>query len=1350
MTTAEHDQNQEQDENQSVDLTGDSTDRATVVGIGASAGGLEALQRFLKALPPDTGMAFVVVVHLSPDFRSMMDDLLSKYTRMPVKPVEEGQIVAPDHVYVIQPGTNIRLCGNHLELAPQHRGPGHAINLPVDIFFHSLAEHRGERAIGIVLSGTGTDGSRGARAIKDHGGIVLVQSEDSAKFDGMPKAAIVAVPPDSVQSPEELADTITEIASSPCSTALLTEQQGDEQAGLISQILTLLNEACGNNLSYYKNTTLARRISRRMQIRATKTLADYRALIEEDEAESQALYRDLLIGVTSFFRNPDAFKCLQQTIFSDLANADHSEAPYRIWVPACSTGEEAYSLAILVDELQGQLKTRRDVKLFATDVFQQSLEFASAGLYPESIMADLSTDRLTRYFNRRNQGYEVSRRLRDMIIFARQNALEDAPFTRMDLVSCRNFLIYLEPDLQKKLLAILHYALRHKGILFLGSAESASMLPDEFETVENNAKVFRKKRNVNLPIQTRRSATLDPEYMVIRTPIASEQRKLQGNGELAHVIDFLSREDNRTTILANINQSIKHVFGDAAGVIRPMEGPATHEVTRLVVEELSVPITTAFHRLNKGENSILYSSIMIQVDGQSSQVDLRVSKLPATRTVDEHFLIVIDRKDEANVAEKSVTITQLDHDADRQVLELESELQQTRESLQAMIEEMETTNEEQQSTNEELIASNEELQSTNEELHSVNEELHTVNVEYQSKIEELTQMTQDMDNLMASTEIGTVFLDNDLCIRKFTPAITEIIPLVNHDIGRSIEAFTVKFDAPSLMNDIRETLKNGKRFEREVSDRSGRVFLKRILPYQVEHNQIDGVVISFIDISSLKLAQRSLRMALDAMKAGVWSWDLNSNETIWDDRMEAIFGLEPGGFNGHIDMWKSMVHPDDLPGALEAVEWASAENRECDMVYRATADGENWRSIRALALTEQDPRGNAIRMTGLCVDVTDEIADQKALTESVERFREITDTINELFWITDAEEMQFIYVSPAYRKTWGRDPEQLYKNPLDWLEAVHPDDRDQVRQAFTEHALSGAFDETFRIIDQDGNIRWIRDRSYPIRDDRGRVVRIAGVATDITQLQQATVNLARSNEMLEQANQDLSQFASIASHDLQQPLRTVSGYAYRINKQYNDELSQDMKQMFGRIEHGVNQMQGLIDSLREFTDITSGVVTVNVVDLAVLLDEVITGLESDIAANPGTVIEYDNLPSVVCNEQLVGQVLQNLISNALKYRSGQPPHIRIEADERANEWEIRVSDNGIGIDPRHQERVFQIFKRLDPSEQVEGKGIGLAVVKKIVERHDGHVFFTPNEAGGTTFTFTISKSISPREAVTHE
>ncbi|MCU0959316.1 MAG: response regulator [Pirellulaceae bacterium] len=860
-----------------------------IVGIGASAGGLEALEKFFDHVPADTGLAYVVVQHLSPDFKSLMDELLSRHTPIPIHRVTDGMLVQPDAVYLLPPKKEMIITQGRLLL--MDKDPAQSLTLPIDTFFRSLAQDAGDRAVAVVLSGTGSDGSRGIRAIHDAGGLVIVQDPYTAKFDGMPKSALDTGTANCTLAPEAMPATILANMVQPGQRPVAGGGPAVSEEGMTA-IFRLLRDECGIDFSNYKQSTVLRRVERRLQINQSLDLDDYVQQLRGDRAEVNSLYRDLLIGVTEFFRDAEAFERLERDVIPALFDRHEPDEEFRVWVAGCATGEEAYSLAILLEEALELRRKHLHVRIFATDVHRASLEYASTGVYESSSVARVSPERLRRFFTRKGDHYHVSGELRKSIVFAPHNVLKDAPFTKLNLISCRNLLIYFQPLAQKKVLSLFHFGLRSSGILFLGPSESPGEMAEEFEPIDVHWKIFRKRRDVRLPADLR--LPLSPGYVYPRPSVAPVLAPGAGlpDMELLRAYDALLDEYVPPSLLLDAQRRVLHTFAGAGRFLVPQDGRMTHDVLDMVDRELRLVLAGALQRAARDLTAVTYTGVRVQTSQGQEELKLRVKPVTA-RQSDSPYMLVSFENTAAPAAQREHTEpVDVDQASRDQMQSLEVELRYTKENLQATIEELETSNEELQATNEELVASNEELQSTNEELHSVNEELYTVNAEYQRKIAELTQLTNDMDNLLQSTDVGTIFLDRDLCIRKFTPRIAQVFHILPQDVGRRIDSFATNIQYDELVPDLERVLHAEVPTERQVCDRQGHWYLLRILPYRLNAT-VTGVVITLIDVDVVKATERELNLMSKVFMDGadpIIIEDLNGNVRYVNDEAVRVYG----------------------------------------------------------------------------------------------------------------------------------------------------------------------------------------------------------------------------------------------------------------------------------------------------------------------------------------------------------------------------------------------------------------------------------------------------------------------------
>jgi two-component system, chemotaxis family, CheB/CheR fusion protein len=953
-----------------------------VVGVGASAGGLEALERFFANVPIDSGMAFVVVQHLSPDFKSVMDELLARHTALAIHPVEDGMLVEANHVYLIPPKKEMIISGGRLLLSERDRQQ--ELTLPIDVFFRSLAQDCGGRAVAIVLSGGGSDGSRGIRDVDEAGGIVLVQDLESAQFAGMPKAAIDTGVADSVLPPDEMPALLVEHVRFGLDVAKRSDAALPLQG--LSAVYRMLEDEFGLDFTHYKPSTVTRRIERRLQLARSTDLQAYVERLRGERDELDVLYRDLLIGVTRFFRNEEAFAVLEHRVLPELLRGGRPDVPFRVWVAGCATGEEAYSLAIVLHELTSRYG-QRPVKIFATDVHRGSLEHAARAIYDEEAVAAVAKERRDRYFVRQGHGYQIAPEIRQMIVFAPHNVIKDAPFTRVDLVSCRNMLIYLQPAAQQKVLSLFHFALNRGGVVFLGPSESQAGLARDFETVDAHWRIYRKYSDVRFPVDARTPARPFEGRQHAAAFTAAPSRPPLTN--LLSTYDALLDEFMAPSLLVNERGEIVHAFAGASRFLKPRDGRQGLDAFDLVASELKMVLVGALRRVQKEGAPVVYKGVRVGDDEALYEVTVRPVR---GRGGPGYVLVSFAAPGPGAVAAREAeTEIEVGDVSREQIGALEVELSATKENLQAAIEELEASNEELQAANEELLASNEELQSTNEELQSVNEELYTVNAEYQRKLTELTELTNDMDNLLASTDVGAIFLDAELRIRKFTPRVGDVFRLLPQDVGRPIETFTHRMHHPELAGDLRHVLGTGEPVEREVRHQSGRSFFVRVLPYRAK-GMVDGVVLTFIDVSGLKAAEDALfheryllNSLLGSVPDAIYFKDVRGKLIRLNQAMAARVGVpDPAQAVGKT--------PFELPAretalALQQKDEAVLRGGEAEhyrLERRVLPDGsEGWDLATRLPLV--DPGNSTVGIIGIYRDVTEQKRAEEKIHEAVRR-----------------------------------------------------------------------------------------------------------------------------------------------------------------------------------------------------------------------------------------------------------------------------------------------------------------------------------------------------------------------------
>ena len=941
-----------------------------IVGIGASAGGLEALETFFYHMPSDSGMAFVIIQHLSPTHKSIMASLLSKNTKMEVMEVKDGMKVEPNRVYLNPPNKNVSIIQGTLQLMEPIRTK--SINLPIDYFFRSISEELREKAICIILSGTATDGTLGIKAVKGEGGMVMVQSPESAKYDGMPRSAIDTGLVDFILSVEQMPGELIRYVRHPYIEGPAEIYVGESQfKTYIPKIFALIRTATGHDLSNYKETTISRRVERRMAVHQIQKISDYVSYLQRTQAEVEILFKDLLIGVTNFFRDTEAFQVLKDRVFPGLFRKKDTDTPIRVWVVGCSTGEEAYSMAMLLQETMDMLKKHFNVQIFASDIDSEAINSARLGIYPESIATDVSNERLNQFFVKEENTYIVKKQLREMIVFSVHNLIKDPPFSKMDLVSCRNLLIYMDTVLQKKILPLFHYAMNLEGILFLGTSESIGEFTDMFTPIDSKQKIFKRRA-----IHFERAATdypAVPIYAVQQVESREDAKRHPFETDVLHVAERIILDTYAPpAVLINEKYDVVQFIGETDRYLRTPSGKASFNILKMAREGLQYKLSTALRDAIRQKKTISIQRLRIKHNSDFRVVDVTVRPLLEKSFPQDYMMIIFNDKTikEPLAGEKGKQDMNEAHDPT--VAGLEQELASTKEYLQTTIEELETSNEELKSTNEELQSVNEELQSTNEELEtskeelqSTNEELITVNTELQNKVDELSQVNNDINNLLSSTDIGTMFLDASLCIKRFTPPMTGIFNLIQTDIGRPINDITSKIKYDSLDKDSEEVLKTLVLKESEIKTEGGGWYSMRVLPYRTTENVIDGVVITFMDISRIKkmeMLEKEIKLRRKAEK------ELRESEANMRRLATVVMGSNDAitvqGFEGNITAWnrgaeKMYGYSEDKALKMNIRDLIPEDKREEALAFvKKIQEGRDVKSFETQRLTKDGKRLN--------------------------------------------------------------------------------------------------------------------------------------------------------------------------------------------------------------------------------------------------------------------------------------------------------------------------------------------------------------------------------------------------------
>jgi two-component system, chemotaxis family, CheB/CheR fusion protein len=1487
-----------------------------IVAVGASAGGLEAIHEFFDNVPDSTNLSFIVIQHLSPDHKSLLVELVSKHTHMHVQEAKHQLQVQPGYVYVIPNDKILTIHNSKLVLKgkEQDKGP----NLAIDFFLNALAEDQKEKAIAVILSGTGTDGTRGTRMVKEHGGLVLVQDPEQAKFDGMPRSVIAAQTADIVCAARDMADEIYNYIDGHSNIQNGSLSNGNSD--LVSDILSTVHKNTNYDFHQYKPATIMRRISRRMLHTRKKHLKEYEQLVRSDHEEAKKLAREFFIGVTSFFRDKEAYEVLYNEVFPAMVENRSGNEAIKIWVTACSTGQEAYSIAILLDRyLQTHHKTI-DVKIFASDIDASAIEIASRAQYPLSSVTGIDEDILNHYFVRHTNDYTIIPRIRKQIVFARHNILKDPPFIKNDLVSCRNLLIYLNPVLQQSVLSVLNFSLKKDGYLFLGTSENPSPIKTEISEVNSKWKIY-KKHGTNFVFNRtvpgklfdgkKTKAEVLPVKVNIGTQLSEDFKKILAD-ELGYAAVYL-----------NENYEIKEVAGDFRRYLSLPDKILNLNLLRMVPVELSGILSTAFRKVLK--EKLPTSLKNVRVTGNGTQRIFNIVIKPPQETSSQQYLLVLfgEVLDAAVRPATGINDISLLHQ-NSYIHELEDELKETRANLQMAIEGLETTNEELHSSNEELQSANEELQSSNEELQSLNEELHTLNTEHQMRIKELQELNDDLNNYFRSAEIAQIFLDSNLRIRKYNPAAVEVVNIIETDIGRPFTHISNNLKATELNTAIEKVLQTNTILEKEIELDNGKMCLMRILPYVRLDKKTDGVVITFVDVSiirnlndvvkgvfdtsasgiivfesvrddgkrikdfSIKAANNAVRNILNVNRddyAGlslqqhfamlrsnglfnkyveivekgrpffteisfekdnktvwytivanklsdgliltltditdrkeaeerlrsqyneilktkeslkqlnaelelkvkertfdlsqseerfrqvasitsdaIWDWSLAENKVWWSDSFYTRFGYQKEDPEIHsASFWFDNIHPSDKQRVREGINHAIEGKEDWNSSYRFRKNNGEYATILDRGIVMRDESGIPYRMLGSMEDIskTEQISLQlktknDQLQSLIQEFTFVTDFMPQMVWATQPDGYHDFFNKGWYDFT-GLNYEQT--KDKGWSLVLHPDDYARTWKEWDACLRTGKhYAIEYRMRRYDGEYRWFLARAIPLKDNEGKIIKWFGTCTDIhdqkmetdileQKIEERTYELKRINTELENSNDELMQFASVASHDLQEPLRKIHIFSHLIKERFLSEDS-GATDYINRIIKSSSRATNLINDLLSFSRL-SGESLFKRTDLNEIVNEVLGDVELAIIEKKARV-KIETLPVIEAVPGQMRQIFQNMITNALKFtRKDTIPEIRIKAEqvaslsfnakksETGDFYRISISDNGIGFDPQYLNKIFTIFQRLHPREKYEGTGIGLAITKKIVEKHNGVITAESREGEGAEFILVL-------------
>lgn len=1198
------------------------TDDIYITGIGASAGGTAALKTFFENIPEKPDTAFIIIQHLDRKQKGFTREVLSPSTSLPITQVEKRTKITKNHIYLIPPKYYILLEDHYLILEKRH--PEEKINTAINTFFTSLALHTRDKAIAIILSGLGSDGAKGSQYIKEQGGMVMVQSPDSATYNSMPLEAIISDRPDVIGPPEKLAKDLIYYINQPAIIDKVRDRAEITDMETVQKIISLINEYCGVNFRDYKLNTILRRIDKRVKINYLKDPLEYFNLLTEKPDEIRTLYHDLLIGVTEFFRDSEAYAQLKHKVFPTLCHRDNNYSNLRIWVAACSTGEEAYSLAMLLDDYVSEHNLRIDFKIFATDLSQKAISFAGRGHFSSQIKAQMPPHLLKKYFIKKGDKYEVINDLRKKITFSVHNLMSDPPFIRLDLVTCRNMFIYLKEEVQKKLLYTFNYALKEPGYLMIGANESISNLNDVFETVDLKWKIFKNKR-ISKNYRSEAFSVFNYNFTP-RDYTAPVSNKPVPSYEQEFYADLLIEKYAPDCILISDKNEVLYSSGKIEKYLDFPKRRSNLHLFDMVTGNISLALRNGLRKLSEEQRDVMVRNVVISShnsdeDTQPEMIDLKLVKLHGRNNMESYILIEFNESQELENEHEFLEIAS--RDSIKEIERLEAELYQAKKELQYNSDELEAINEELQSSNEEMKSSNEEMQTTNEELQSTNEELKTVNQELKNKIDELTILHDDVNNLFVSTQIATIFLDRDLRIRKFTPAVQRYINVREGDVGRPIYHYTYNFSYDELREDVNAVLTTLQPIKREIQEK-GYATMK-IIPYKTDDMRIEGVIITFIDITELKEANIKLeRLTEDLKESGQ---ELQQSE----------------------NYWKTLV-----------------ENSP-DIICRLNKNGD------------------------------------------------ITFVNNSIYKHTGVERSRIIGKNLMQSKLFAKEDEI---NEL----------RKQLDLAF-KHKKQINYYQNFSSSSNQKHFFITLLPEQSVQNNKLESVLLVG--RDISNLRDIELRIEDKNRKLEELNQYMDNFVHAVAHDLRSPLTNLKLILELIEGEKEPEklefLINRLGRSVGRIDDILNGLIEIIGSQKRTGEHAKKI------NFQQVIKKVIEQLNNELPKDAEIKLDIKE-ETIVHTRGYLYSIIRNLLSNAIKYRADHRPLVLKISTRQEGEYIVMdIGDNGIGMDfevIKHD--LFKPFKRF--TSKADGKGIGLHIIKSMIEKTGGKIEVSSDKGKGTTFS----------------
>ena len=1344
------------------------------VGLGGSAGSIQALARFFEAMPADSGLVFVVVLHLSPEHESTLAELLARHTAMPVVQAEDGVNVAANHVYVIPPGKHLSSVDGHLKLSPLE--PAHGKRMAVDVFFRTLADTHGAHAAAVVLSGADGDGAIGLKRIKERGGLTIAQDPDEAEHDSMPRSAIATGMVDWVLTVQELPARLREYFAcekrlllppeNEPETAAATPYPSDAQETTLREVLAFLHARTGRDFAYYKRATVLRRISRRMQINGTESLAEYLSFLRTHPGESGALLQDMLISVTNFFRDREAFTALEAHI-PHLFRGKGPNDTVRVWVAACASGEEAYSVAMLFFEHARTLETPPGVQVFATDLSEEVVRGAREGVYPATIATDVSEERLARFFHREPRGYRVRRELREAVLFAQHDLLKDSPFSKLDLVTCRNLLIYLNRDAQKRTLEIFHFALVRQGTLFLGTSETVEDSSELFTPLDKKHRLYaaRLTARVGLPfpvgvgtvaraLETREQASERPVLPAVGGPAVGMPAEGPPS-ERAATNELHLRvlaQAGPAVLIVNAQHEIVHLSG-AAGRYLQFGGEMTRDLLQIIHPELRVRLRAALYGAAQNRNTVDFVALPMEIDRQEHTLDKPVN--PARETASDLLVVAFSPHPggapSTGAAERAPEADPAAEEFERELERLKNHLRDVQEQHDVTVEEHKASHEELQAINEELRSAGEELETSREELQALNEELTTVNTELKVRVDELGRSNGDLHNLMNATSIGTVFLDRELRVVRYTPEAEALFNLIPSDLGRPLAHLKHCVDYPELEADAKQVLRTLVPTEREITALAeARWFLAKTVPYRSLEDRIEGVVLTLVDVTARKQADQRVHESEEQFRSFVAA----TSDTVYKMSPDwtEMRHLEGKRFLADtqqpIRTWLDRYIPaEEQPTVLAAIREAIPHKRLFELEHRVfRADGTvGWVFSRAIPLL--DARGEINEWIGAAHNVTERKRTEEALRESEEQYRTLFSSIDEGFCtievLFDEQDQPFDYrfltINPAFERHTGmknavgrtvREFEPGHE-PF-WFETYGQIVRTGEASRFEHEAAAlGKFYDVY---------------AFPIGSPAEH--RVAIIFNDVSERRETAAALERTGEQVrvalataEAANRAKDHFLAVLSHELRTPLMPITMALATLARR--PDVPAPVRKAHEMIQRNVELEARFIDEMLDVTRIGRGKLELarTPMDLHEALRQAVevSSMEIEAKSQRLTVTLEAGEHRLQGDFARLQQVVWNLLKNASKFTPAKG-EIRLRSSNAPGRIVVEVADTGIGMEAEAIERIFQPFEQASVSVTREfgGLGLGLSIARGTVEAHGGSLHASSSGPGqGATFTVNL-------------